>query len=132
MNGITNTLEGFAKTLKQIPVIIALALALVLGGISAVLVGTAAGAIGYLITRLILRGLAVVMKKWIKPETPEGKRRLLATILAIPLMIVIMCVPIFGLKLFAAYLVPALMTAQSFSYSTLLGVFVSLSSIKHA
>jgi len=125
-------MNGFVNTLKEVHVIIALAVSLIVGGFAAVLAGTAAGALGFLATSLIIRGLVTVMKKWIKPETPEDKRRLLATILAIPLIVVIMIVPVLALRLVGAHLVPSVMTASSYSWSLLLGVFISLSSIKHA
>jgi len=132
MNGFVKALNGFANTLKEIHVIIALSIALIVGGFATLLAGTAAGALGFLVATLSIRGLTVVMKRWIKPETPEEKRRLLATIVAIPLMIVVMCVPALALRLVGAHLVPSVITASSYSWSLLLGMFISMSSIKHA
>ena len=132
MNVLVNTLTGFGRTLKQIPVIIGLAAALLLGGFTAVLAGTGAGAVGFLAAGLILRGLAPVMKKVIKPGISEGKRQLIGTLLAIPLMIVLMLVPAFALKFVAVHLVPSLITSGSYSWALLLGIFISLNSVKHA
>lgn len=124
-------MRGFIKTLTEIPVIIAALVALILGGVLAVIAGILAGAAGCLVAALALRGVGVLMKKLVKPDAPENRRRVIAMIVAVPFLVLIIAVPMVALRLAAPLLVPAIISGNGYAFSILLGVFVALVSVKH-